>query len=80
MSDTKRREFVTLLGGAVAWPFSVRAQQGAPKYRIGILLVGLSQASKATQHFRRGLRDSHRQFADQLLARSQGPLSNHSQE
>src|SRR5262245_50381341 len=29
-----------------------------PKHRIGVLLVGLSPTSNATQHFRRGLRDA----------------------
>jgi ABC-type uncharacterized transport system substrate-binding protein len=54
----RRREFITLLGGAaVAWPLAARAQQ-TKVHRVGVLLVGNEDADSFRKELREELRKS----------------------
>src|SRR5437879_3834210 len=57
----KRREFITLLGGAgMAWPVAARAQQAQKVWRVGFLVAGTRPAqigSSIYAGFLRGMRE-----------------------
>jgi ABC-type uncharacterized transport system substrate-binding protein len=52
----RRREFITLLGGAAAWPLAAQAQQAVKLHRIGILSPDLPPPG-FLEAFRQGLRE-----------------------
>jgi putative ABC transport system substrate-binding protein len=56
----KRREFITLLGGAAAWPLAARAQQSDRMRRIGVLISSTGndpQGERQTAAFQQGLQE-----------------------
>ena len=53
----KRRDFITLLGGAAAWPLAARTQPSTKLARIGALYIGLADAESFKKELRDGLRE-----------------------
>jgi putative tryptophan/tyrosine transport system substrate-binding protein len=52
----KRREFITLIGSAGAWPLTVRAQPSKVA-RIGVLYIGLADSESFKKELTEGLRE-----------------------
>jgi ABC-type uncharacterized transport system substrate-binding protein len=75
----KRRAFITLLGGAAAWPLSARAQQSARHRKIGVLHPGqATNVSMRVTAIREGLSelDGQRESGVELVVRlADGDLS-----
>jgi putative ABC transport system substrate-binding protein len=51
----KRRAFITLLGGAAAWPLAAYGQQAGKVYRVGFLWEGPDVFPDEIEAFRQGL-------------------------
>jgi putative ABC transport system substrate-binding protein len=60
MINMRRREFITLLGGAATWPLAARAQQAEKMRRIGVLMSFAAndpEAQLRVAAFEKGLQD-----------------------
>jgi hypothetical protein len=64
----KRREFITLLGGAAAWPLSAFAQPQGTIWRVGVLSIG---SASTASHL---VEASSLAFDDQFCCYAQGGI------
>ena len=53
----RRRRFITLLGGAAAWPLAAHAQQTGKTPRVGYIRAGTPNNDPFREEFVRGMRD-----------------------
>jgi ABC-type uncharacterized transport system substrate-binding protein len=56
-SHIERRQFLTTLGGAVAWPLAARGQQPGKTPRVGYIRAGTPNNDPYREEFVRGMRD-----------------------
>jgi putative ABC transport system substrate-binding protein len=57
----RRRQFITLLGGAAVWPLTAQAQQDGPVRRIGVLMAH-SEADPEFQNYLNAFRQALRKL------------------
>jgi putative ABC transport system substrate-binding protein len=64
----RRREFITLLGGAAAWPLAARAEQSERVRRVAAFIAGAAETDPqvAGQSFRRGQRQGSQKLVNVL--------------